>query len=327
MRPHYLATIVVLAASAAAAQGPKDAVSDAPGLLGPAGMSKVLGAVSAFERDRRVPVTVRIVDALNGENLDEATVRYAKASGRRGVFILVTKQDHKLNVVVSKEYEKLVPAQATIAVRDAMIPGFKNGDFAGGIIDGLKQIDRVVATSERSGVRVPPREAELATIGPPPASGELVTRNRVGLTLAGARAAVAAAEHQAAQMKLKVNIAVVDDGGHLLHFTRMDGARPASVATSITKAVTAATMRAPSGPTPPGTTTPDPLLNLSLQNAAAASGGKLTTLYGGIPILIDGQVAGAIGVGGATGEQDAEIARAGAKAVVDALGAAGKNPD
>ena len=84
-------------------------------------------------------------------------------------------------------------------------------------------------------------------------------------------------------MNLKINIAVVDDGGHLLSFDRMNGARPASGYTAITKATTAATFRQASGPIPAGTTNPDPLLNLSLQIAAQASGGKLTTLYGGIP--------------------------------------------
>lgn len=89
----------------------------------------------------------------------------------------------------------------------------------------------------------------------------------------------------------------------------------------MTKAVTAATFRTPTGPVPPGTTAPDPLLNLSLQNAAAASGGKVTTLFGGVPVAIEDQIAGAVGVGGASGEQDAQIARAGIAALVRALAA------
>ena len=56
-----------------------------------------------------------------------------------------------------------------------------------------------------------------------------------------------------------------------------------------------------------------------MQHTAAASGGKLTTLKGGVPIVVDGQVIGAVGVGGATGEQDAEIAQAGVAALTAAL--------
>jgi len=147
----------------------------------------------------------------------------------------------------------------------------------------------------------------------------LVTRGRVQLNLAGAEAVVAGARKKAEALGLKVNVAVVDDGGHLLAFARMDGARPASAATALTKAVSAATFRQETGTLPPRGE-PDVLLNLSLQNAARDGGGKITTLKGGVPIVIDGQVIGAVGVGGGSGEQDAEVARAGVQALLDQLG-------
>jgi len=58
------------------------------------------------------------------------------------------------------------------------------------------------------------------------------------------------------------------------------------------------------------------LLNIILQNA---SGGKITTLLGGVPIIVDSQIIGAIGAGGGTGEQDAEVAKAGVAAFLEAL--------
>jgi glc operon protein GlcG len=146
----------------------------------------------------------------------------------------------------------------------------------------------------------------------------LVTRGRIQLNLAGAETILRAARQKAAAGGLKVNIAIVDDGGHLLTFARMDGARPASGYTALTKAVTAATFRQETGPLPPKGEA-DLLLNLSLQNAALAGGGKLTTLKGGVPVVIDGQVVGAVGVGGGTGEQDAEVARAGIQALQERL--------
>jgi glc operon protein GlcG len=151
-----------------------------------------------------------------------------------------------------------------------------------------------------------------------PAPAPLVTRGRVQLNLAGAEMIFAAAKLKAVALGVKVNIAVVDDGGHLLAFARMDGARPASAATAQTKAVTAATFRQETG-TLPAKGEPDVLLNLSLQNAAAASGGKITTLKGGVPVVIDDQVIGAVGVGGGSGDQDAEVARAGIQALLDEL--------
>jgi glc operon protein GlcG len=149
-------------------------------------------------------------------------------------------------------------------------------------------------------------------------SPPLVTRERVELNLAGAEKALAAAKEKASELGTKSNIAIVDDGGHLISFARMDGARPASGQTALTKAVSAATFRQETG-TLPAKGEPDLHLSLSIQNAAAASGGKITTLKGGVPILVDGQVIGAIGVGGGTGEQDALVAKAGIKALLDAL--------
>lgn len=158
----------------------------------------------------------------------------------------------------------------------------------------------------------------LVTISSPVAAQEkkpLVTRDRVQLNLAGAETVLEAAKKKAAALGLKCNIAI-DDGGHMLAFARMDGARPASGATALTKAVSAATFRQETGPLP-AKGEPDVLLSLSIQNA---SGGKITTLKGGVPIVIDGQVVGAVGVGGGTGEQDAEVVKAGIQALLDALG-------
>src|SRR5262249_43725274 len=49
------------------------------------------------------------------------------------------------------------------------------------------------------------------------------------------------------------------------------------------------------------------------------SGGKVTTLYGGVPVIVDGQVIGAVGIGGGSGEQDAEASRAGVQAFTEQL--------
>lgn len=160
--------------------------------------------------------------------------------------------------------------------------------------------------------------ASRAFAGDLSSDSPLVTRERVALNLAGAELILKAAIQKASTEGFKMNIAIVDEGGHLIAFARMDGARPASGNTALTKAVTAATFRQATGPLPPAGE-PDILLNLSLQNAATASGGKITTLKGGVPILVDDQVIGAVGVGGGSGEQDAEVAKAGIKALTDAL--------
>lgn len=102
------------------------------------------------------------------------------------------------------------------------------------------------------------------------------------------------------------SIAVVDAGGHLLLFERMDGTFPASAPVAIEKARTAALFKFESK---------------KLEDAINSGRTALTTvgytfLQGGVPVIFDGQVVGAIGVSGAkSADQDREIALAGAGAI------------
>ena len=138
----------------------------------------------------------------------------------------------------------------------------------------------------------------------------LVTRNNPKLTLEGARAVLAAAEKRAQEIGVPMEIAVVDDGGHLMAFIRMDGAKLSSVQIAITKAVSAAIRRMPTGPAPANE--PSVLLSLSL---AVASNGQQTPIRGGLPLVVDNVCVGAIGVSNGTEEQDTDVARAGVAAL------------
>ena len=95
-------------------------------------------------------------------------------------------------------------------------------------------------------------------------------------------------------------IAVVDEGCNLLAFLRMDGARVLSVESAQRKAMTAATTGQRTGGM-----APDLAVRL-----AAATDGRMTNLKGGVPIVVEGQVVGGIGVGSGTGDQDLSIAEA-----------------
>jgi glc operon protein GlcG len=139
----------------------------------------------------------------------------------------------------------------------------------------------------------------------------LVTRNTPKLTLAGARAVLDAAERRAIEIKVPMDIAVVDDGGNLLAFIRMDGAKLGSTEVALTKAHSAAVRRQPSGPARTGDQVNE-LLSLGI--ALAAHGGQ-TPVRGGLPLLADGACVGAIGVSSGTEDQDVDVATAGARAL------------
>jgi len=138
-----------------------------------------------------------------------------------------------------------------------------------------------------------------------------VTRNHSKLTLEGARAVLAAAHRRAEEIKIPMDIAVVDDGGHLLAFERMDGAKLSSIEISLVKARASAMRRAPTGPAMAGDQANVPLA-LGL---AVASSKTQTPIRGGVPLIVDGQVVGAIGVSAGNEDQDSDVARAGAAAI------------
>jgi glc operon protein GlcG len=133
---------------------------------------------------------------------------------------------------------------------------------------------------------------------------ELATKK--ALTLSVARQVAAAAQKHARENQWNVCIAIVDDGGHLVYFERMDGTQTGSVVVSQRKAQTAIGFKRPSKVFEEGVA--------GGRNALLALPGAVP-LEGGLPLVVDGQMIGAIGVSGVTAQQDGMIAQAG----VDAL--------
>jgi glc operon protein GlcG len=127
----------------------------------------------------------------------------------------------------------------------------------------------------------------------------------VPISLDQAKKVMAGAEAEAKKNNWNMVIAVLDSGGHLVMLERMDGTQLGSIDAAKDKAYSAVLYRRPTkvfqdlvgqgGP------------NLRLLRLAGAS-----PLEGGIPIVVDGKIVGAIGVSGAASEQDAQVAKAGA---------------
>lgn len=120
-----------------------------------------------------------------------------------------------------------------------------------------------------------------------------------------ARLLAAARKHAQAQ-QWPVTIAVVDDGGHPLALERLDGCAPASAYIAMEKARTAALGRRESR---------DYEQMVNDGRTAFVTAPLLTSLEGGVPLRVEGQVVGAIGVSGVKSGQDAEVAKAGAQAL------------
>ncbi|QDL54174.1 GlcG/HbpS family heme-binding protein [Rhodoferax aquaticus] len=132
-------------------------------------------------------------------------------------------------------------------------------------------------------------------------------KNKFSLEFADVKAIAAAAEAEALRNHWAVSIAIVDDGGHLLHFQRLDGAAPISAHIAPGKAHTAAMGRRESK-------VYEDMINggrVSFLSAPALD----AMLEGGVPIIKDGQCLGAVGVSGVKSSEDAQVAKAGIAAI------------
>ena len=129
------------------------------------------------------------------------------------------------------------------------------------------------------------------------------------ITLNDARRVIAAAEQEAESAGQPMNIAVVDAGGNLVAHVRMDGAWMGSIDISINKAWTSRAFDIATKELAKLTQPGKDFYGIHVSN-----GGRVMIFAGGIPLMRDGVVVGAIGVSGGSGKQDHRVAEAGAAA-------------
>jgi glc operon protein GlcG len=126
-------------------------------------------------------------------------------------------------------------------------------------------------------------------------------RQKFSLSSSEAQALVTAAKLEAVKNSWKVSIAVVDEGGYLIHLERMDGATLASPEIATMKARTAALLRVPT----------KFLEEVAKERPATLMFPGRLPVQGGLPILYEGECVGAIGVSGVKSPEDEQIASAG----------------
>jgi uncharacterized protein GlcG (DUF336 family) len=133
---------------------------------------------------------------------------------------------------------------------------------------------------------------------------QLLTKTTVGLELA--KKIAARAEAEAVKNKFTMVIAVLDDGGNLVYLERMDGTQLGSIEVAQQKARTALQFKRPTK------TFED---NVAGGRTALLSITGVISIEGGLPLIVDGAVVGAIGVSGMKSDQDGIVAQAGAAAL------------
>ena len=130
-------------------------------------------------------------------------------------------------------------------------------------------------------------------------------KSRPMLTLEDCRKITAAAEAEARKNNWNVCIAILDDGGHLLHLARMDGASPANARIAIEKGRTAAETRRSTAVWQERIAKRPELLMMP----------QVTPVQGGVPIMAEGVCVGAVGISGVQSHEDEQVASAGIAAL------------
>jgi glc operon protein GlcG len=141
----------------------------------------------------------------------------------------------------------------------------------------------------------------------------MITRQALKLNWEGTSRILQAAVRKAQAMKIPMSIAVVDEGGHLLGFARTDDGKLHNIRIAQVKARAAASNRLPTGKISSSGKPVDDHMAIALPLAAGTD--TYITFGGGVPILVDGHCVGGVGVSGGSGEEDAEVARAGVAAL------------
>lgn len=132
-------------------------------------------------------------------------------------------------------------------------------------------------------------------------------QTRAVLTFEDCEKITVAAQAEAKRNKWAVAIAILDDGGHLLHFVRMDGATPANATIAIEKGRTSALSRRPSGFW-------EQRIRDGRMSMLKMPG--ILPVQGGLPIFVNNVCVGAVGVSGVQSHEDEQIAKAGIDTVV-----------
>lgn len=147
-----LALPLVMAASIGSAQA--SSIRDNAGMFSREAVRQAQSTLDAIERSSQLNVNVETIDSLEGDSIDNVSLRHAKRLGGEGLFILVAKKEHKIDVRSSTHYSRAFPAERRQTIQQSFINEFKRGSFDQGLIKGTETLESevVAAKGENGGV-------------------------------------------------------------------------------------------------------------------------------------------------------------------------------
>lgn len=136
---HWLLAVPLLVAAVAPSQGAS--IRDRAGMFGPAAVREAEATLSNVERTYQLPTTIETIDTLGGEKISVATQRHAERSGEPGLYVLIAKQENKIDVISATRFRTAMNESRCRAIMNAFIAEFKKGDLDAGLIAGAKAVE------------------------------------------------------------------------------------------------------------------------------------------------------------------------------------------
>ena len=104
-----------------------------------------------IEHETNVSTVIETVETLKGESIEKAAERLARHSGIQGIFILIAKKEHTIEILVSHRFQSAVTRARQDAIKDAFIADFRQREFNEGLKHGVAAIGKVLADASKAG--------------------------------------------------------------------------------------------------------------------------------------------------------------------------------
>jgi uncharacterized protein len=122
-------------------------IRDSAGLFSPEARAKAKIELERIETAAKLPITIETLEGLNGRTIDQAIPERAESLGIRGLFVLIAKQESKIEASASREYAPLFPVDRRRSIESAFVSEFKNRRFDDGLTKGVAAIDSAVGAA------------------------------------------------------------------------------------------------------------------------------------------------------------------------------------
>lgn len=120
-------------------------IRDEASMFKPEVVQQALATLKSVEKTYNIPITIETIERLRGQSIDEAALERARRSGERGLFVLISEGDSKIEVLNSSNLNRYFNRDRRIAIRDSFVAAFKQREFDRGLLDGTAKIESTVA--------------------------------------------------------------------------------------------------------------------------------------------------------------------------------------